>query len=139
MSLEGRDMSGTSRAQAPIVIEVDRDNVKKDIEMLDIELTILTPRIMRDYKSLEFLSDSHYEFVPLALRSYDDNEEIKEIHFREAISGDHDHSIELVSVIPSASNVVGYLTSSIMKELRLFSGYHILYGKVKGFIENNLF
>ena len=59
MSLEGRDMSETSRAQAPIVIEVDRDNVKKDLETLDIELPILTPRIMRDYKSLEFLGDSH--------------------------------------------------------------------------------
>ena len=42
-------------------------------------------------------------------------------------------------MIPNATNVVGYLAGNIMKELRLFSGYHVLYGKVKLFIQHELF
>jgi type III restriction enzyme len=35
--------------------------------------------------------------------------------------------------------VVGYFTQTIMKDLRLISGYDVLYGKVKKFIESDLF
>ena len=132
-------MSGSSRAQAPIVIEVDIDNPKKDLELLDIEIPILTPRIRREYKNLELLGESVYEFTPLILRSYSTDEEVKEIVFTKAVTGEHDHSVDLVSVIPNATNVVGYLAGNIMKELRLFSGYSILYGKVKSFIQYELF
>ncbi len=48
-------MSSSSRAQAPIVIEIDKDNTKKDIESLEIEIPVLTPRIKREYKNLELL------------------------------------------------------------------------------------
>ena len=56
VSLEWKEMNSSSRAQTPLVIEVDKDNPKKDINSLDIELPILTPRITRDYKRLEQLS-----------------------------------------------------------------------------------
>lgn len=42
-------------------------------------------------------------------------------------------------MVPNATNVVGYLTGNIMKELRLFSGYNMIYGKVKSFIRHELF
>ena len=139
VSLEWKDMSGDSRAQSPIVIEVDIDNPKKDLVSLDIEIPILTPRIRREYKNLELLGESAYEFTPLTLKAYAADEEVKEIVFTKAVTGEHDHTVELVSVIPNATNVVGYLAGNIMKELRLFSGYSILYGKVKSFIQYELF
>ena len=36
-------------------------------------------------------------------------------------------------------SVIGYFSQIIMKDLRLVSGYDILYGKVKSFIQNDLF
>lgn len=79
-------MSGTSRAQSPMVIEVDIDNPKKDLVSLDIEIPILTPRIRREYKNLEFLGESSYEFTPLTLKTYDRDEEVKEIVFTKAMT-----------------------------------------------------
>ena len=36
-------------------------------------------------------------------------------------------------------SVVGYFAQTVMKELRLVSGYDVLYPKVKSFISENLF
>jgi len=36
-------------------------------------------------------------------------------------------------------SVVGYFAQSMMKDLRLVSGYDVLYGKVKAFIQEGLF
>ena len=44
-----------------------------------------------------------------------------------------------VSGIADYRSVVGYFAHTIMKELRLVSGYDILYGKVKSFIMEHLF
>jgi type III restriction enzyme len=35
--------------------------------------------------------------------------------------------------------VIGYFTQTIMKDLRLVSGYDVLYGKVKAFVQDELF
>jgi type III restriction enzyme len=42
-------------------------------------------------------------------------------------------------LVANYQNVIGYFTKVIMKELRLVSGYDILYGKVKEFIKLHLF
>ena len=36
-------------------------------------------------------------------------------------------------------SVIGYFTQTIMKDLRLISGYDVLYGKVKAFVRDELF
>ena len=43
-SLKQENMGERSKPTAPIVIEIDTENMKKDIEKLDIEIPILTPR-----------------------------------------------------------------------------------------------
>jgi len=35
--------------------------------------------------------------------------------------------------------VIGYFAQTVMKELRLFSGYDVLYGKIKAFVRDELF
>jgi type III restriction enzyme len=35
--------------------------------------------------------------------------------------------------------VIGYFAQTIMKDLRLVSGYNVLYGKVKAFVQDELF
>ena len=36
-------------------------------------------------------------------------------------------------------SVIGYFTQTIMKDLRLVSGYDVLYGKIKTFVQSELF
>ena len=47
--LEKRSMGKTSEPSGPTIIEVDP---KKDLEKLDIQIPILTPRIQRNYTNL---------------------------------------------------------------------------------------
>ena len=42
------------------------------------------------------------------------------------------------SIISNLSRC-GYFAQSIMEELRLDCGYHVIYGKLKHFIKNDLF
>jgi len=45
-------MGEGTEPKAPLVVEIDKENVKKDIEKLDIQIPILTPRIYREYKNI---------------------------------------------------------------------------------------
>lgn len=139
VELEHRKMGEGTGPKAPLVVEVDRENLKKDIEKLDIEIPILTPRIYREYKNLSDLEVSGFDHKKLPIKEFTE-EEKREIVFRDITSGNITHKTELDSnFIPNYQSVIGYFTQVIMKELRLISAYDILYGKVKEFIENHLF
>jgi len=56
--LERKPMGEGTQAITPLVVEVDKENVKKDIEALDIEIPVLTPRVYREYKNLSDLDVS---------------------------------------------------------------------------------
>ncbi len=139
VELEHRKMGEGTGPKAPLVVEVDRENVKKDIEKLDIEIPVLTPRIYREYKNLSDLDVSKFSHKKLPIKEFTDQEK-REIVFRDITSGDITHKTELDSnFVPNYQSVIGYFTQVIMKELRLISAYDILYGKVKVFIEEHLF
>lgn len=139
VELEHRKMGGDSGPKAPLVIEVDRENMKKDIEKLDIEIPVLTPRIYREYKNLSGLDVSQFENKKISLKKFTE-EQKREIVFRDITSNEITHMTELDSnFIPNYESVIRYFTQVIMKDLRLVSGYDILYAKVKEFIQNYLF
>lgn len=139
VELEHRKMGEGSGPKAPIVVEVDKENLKKDIEKLDIEIPVLTPRIYREYKNLSELNTAAFSHKKLPVKEFSDQEK-REIVFRDIASGDITHKTELDSnFIPDYESVIRYFTQVVMKELRLVSGYDVLYGKVKEFIENHLF
>ncbi|MBU0667777.1 DEAD/DEAH box helicase family protein [Patescibacteria group bacterium] len=139
VELERAAMGEGSKPKAPLIIEVDNENVKKDIEALDIQIPVLTPRIYREYKNLSNLDVSSFGNKRVELRQFSD-EEKREIVFKDITSGEITHKTELDSnFVPNYQSVIGYFTQVIMKELRLVSGYDILYGKVKEFIQNYLF
>ena len=56
VELEKRKMGEGTEPKAPLVVEVDNENTKKDIEKLDIEIPILSPRIYREYKNISDLN-----------------------------------------------------------------------------------
>ncbi len=61
VELEHQKMGEGTGPKAPLVVEVDQENLKKDIEKLDIEIPVLTPRIYREYKNLSELDVSSFE------------------------------------------------------------------------------
>ncbi len=139
VQLEYRKMSDKSPANAPLVIEIDKQNTKKDIEKLDIHIPILTPRIYREYKNLINLNLDKFEFKPVTYKQFSEEEQRK-IVFRDITTGEITHVTELdKNNLPNYQSVIGYFTQSIMKELRLVSGYDILFGKVKNFVKSFLF
>lgn len=139
VELEHKPMGEGTSAKAPIIIEIDKENNKKDIENLDIEIPVLTPRIYREYKNLEDLDPSSFDVKKIQYHQFTE-EEKREIVFNDITTGEFNHVTHLdSSAVSDYRSVIGYFTKIIMKDLRLVSGYDILYSKVKDFIGNYLF
>lgn len=139
VELERKPMGAGTAVHAPIVIEVDNENTKKDVENLDIEVPVLTPRIYREYKRLEELDLNSFGHKKVEYRQFSEAE-MREIVFKDITSGEINHTTYLDSAaVTDFRSVIGYFAQVIMKDLRLVSGYDVLYGKVKEFIGQHLF
>jgi type III restriction enzyme len=139
VELERRAMGEGRPPIAPIVIEVDQENPKKDIEKLDIQIPVLSPRMGREFKNLSDLNIALFPHRRVDYRIFSD-EEKRQIVFKEVTTGEVSHVTELESrIVPDSTNVIGFFTRAIMGELRLFSGHDVLYGKVKEFVQSYLF
>ncbi len=139
VELEKKKMGEGTEPKAPLVVEVDKENTKKDIESLDIQIPILTPRIYREYKNISELNTASFNHKKLKIKEFSEKEK-KEIVFRDIASGEVTHTTELDSdFVPNYQSVVGYFAQIIRKELRLVGGHDILYEKVKEFVTNHLF
>ncbi len=137
--LDYKPMGAGTGPKAPIVVEVDNENLKKDIDALDIELPVLTPRIYREYKNLDNLDPGKMQFQPVLYQQFTPEQQ-REIVFKDITTGKVSHVTILDSLaIADPSSVIGYLTQAIMRDLRLVSGYDVLYGKVKLFVQRYLF
>lgn len=139
VELEHKAMGEGTKPKTPIIVEIDNENTNKDLDALDIEIPVLSPRIFREYKNLSALDVAAFEHKAVALREFSEQEK-REIIFRDITTGEINHSTVLESgCIADYSSVIGYFTQEIMKDLRLVSGYDVLYGKVKTFIKEYLF
>lgn len=139
VTLERRPMGTGTDPKAPIVIEVDKENTKKDVDALDIEVPVLTPRIFREYKQLEALDPALFDVKKVKYKVFSE-EEKREIIFKDITTGEINHTTLLDSLNAiDYTSVIGYFSQTIMKDLRLVSGYDVLYGKVKDFITHFLF
>lgn len=139
VELERKPMGPGTGPKTPIVIEIDNENKKKDIDKLDIEIPVLTPRIYREYKRLEELDPSSFGNKLIEYKQFSEEEKL-EIVFKDITTGEINHTTVLDSnAVIDYRSVIGYFTQVIMKDLRLISGYDILYGKVKDFVINHLY
>ena len=67
-------------------------------------------------------------------------EEQREIVFKDITTGEVTHTTILDTAgAADYRSVIGYFAQTIMKDLRLVSGYDVLYGKVKVFVQDQLF
>ena len=139
VELERKPMGKGTKPKAPLVIEVDKTNVNKDIDALDIEIPILTRRIYREYTNLTDLDVTHLNFSPVTYQAFGETE-IRKIVFKDMTTSEVTHTTVMDSNgVADYRSVVGYFAETIRKDLRLVSGYDVLYGKVKDFIQHQLF
>lgn len=137
--LERKPMGEGSQANAPLVVEVDNENEKKDIDKLDIEIPVMTPRTYREYKNLAELNISGFGHQKVLYQEFSEEQQ-REIVFKDITTGEVTHTTILDTAgIADYRSVIGYFAQTVMKDLRLVSGYDVLYGKVKGFVESELF
>lgn len=139
VELERKAMGAGTAAKTPIIIEIDTENTNKDLDNLEIEIPVLTARIYREYKNLIELNIQGFGHKKVSYQSFSEEEQ-REIVFRDITTGEISHTTLLNSIaVTDYRSVIGYFTQIIMKDLRLVSGYDVLYGKVKSFIKDELF
>ena len=139
VELERQPMGAGTEPKTPIVVEVDNENVNKDIDELDIDIPILTRRVYREYKNLADLDITRLDFIPVTYQEFSEEEQ-REIVFRDLTTGEITHTTEMNSTgVADYRSALGYFAQTIMRELRLVSGYEVLYGKVKDFVQDELF
>jgi type III restriction enzyme len=137
--LDRKPMGEGTQPKTPLVVEIDKENVKKDIDTLDIEIPVLTPRVYREYKNLGDLDATALEHQHVAYLQFSEQEQ-REIVFKDITTGEVTHTTILDTAgIADYRSVIGYFAQTIMKDLRLVSGYDVLYGKVKAFVQDELF
>ena len=139
VTLEYKSMNKDSEASAPRVVEIDQENLKKDLDSLDIQIPVLSPKLKKEYKRLDELELSSLDFKPLAMKKFSD-EQLREIVFGEIVEGKEHHRTLLKSDAPADWRfVIKFFTERILKELRLFKGYDSLYPLVKEFCAEMIF
>jgi type III restriction enzyme len=137
--LERKAMGEGTAPKTPLVVEIDRENEKKDIDALDIEIPVLTPRVYREYKNLNDLNAAALGHQHVAYLQFS-KEEQREIVFKDITTGEVTHTTILDTAgVADYRSVIGYFAQTIMKDLCLVSGYDVLYGKVKAFVQDELF
>lgn len=137
--LERKPMGEGTGPKTPLIVEIDKENVKKDIEALDIEIPVMTPRVYREYKNLSSLDVSALPHQCIAYLQFSEEEQ-REIVFKDITTGEVTHTTILDTAgIADYRSVIGYFAQTIMKDLRLVSGYDVLYRKVKTFVKDHLF
>ncbi len=130
-------MGKGTKGKSPVIVEVDKENPDKDLDKLDIPIPQMSPRIYREFKNLEFIDVSKFKNEKVAIKKFS-SDELKEIVFND-IEGNLSHKTVFKDTVPDYRNVIGFFTSSILKDSRLVSGFNILYPKVESFIKYQLF
>lgn len=139
VELERKEMGAGSKPKAPLVVEIDNENTDKNLDTLEIEIPRLTPRMYREYKHLDDLDVHAMECQPVTYLQFSEEEQ-REIVFRDITSGEVTHSTILDTAgVADYRSVIAYFTQTIMKDMRLVSGYDVLYAKVKEFVRTRLF
>jgi type III restriction enzyme len=139
VQLERKPMGEGTAAKTPLVIEVDEENDEKDLDELEIEIPVLTPRVYREYKNIASLDVRNLPHQRVAYLQFSEADQ-RAIVFKDVTTGEITHTTILDTAgVADYRNVIGYFAQTIMHDLRLVSGYDALYPKVKQFVQDELF
>ena len=139
VELERVPMNASSKPRMPLLLEVDMDNSKKNLDELDIPLPRLSSRIKREYKNLDELDVKSLPRGDFPIRTFSKSEQ------REIVMRDLDKDIVAwktdlgQEVVVTSQAVISYLTLELMHRTMLVGGREVLYGKLKTYIQDGLF
>ena len=141
--LEHVGMGDQFSHQASTLIEVDSENPRKDIEKLSFDIPLLSSRFFRQYENLTSLHPSQFKIQKYKIKK-DKVREKREIHFKYMVSEKTDQPYSHTTILDENDSVdyrgyLGFLTQTLIKELKLINCYDIVYQKVKEFICEFLF
>lgn len=122
---------------APLIIEIDYES-DKDLDTLDMEIPVLSPKVVRNYGALDMLNVDSLPIDPIPLKTFSE-EEKRSIVFRDITTDEVAHITELEGGTPDYRNVVGFLSQVILKDLNYKQAYPTLYPKVEEFVQKHLF
>ena len=139
VTLERAPMGPDGTPNPLLAIEVDRDNEQKDLESLNLEIPILSARVIRQPNALAELDPLKAPFNVVTYQDFPE-EELREIIFRDIASGDITHTTVLdAASVGDYRNVIGYFAQTLCKQTSLFSSQATLYGHIKRFVQSHLF
>lgn len=142
VALRRASMGKDAPPQFRLLIEVDRENPKKDIDALDIALPVLTARAHREYENLVNLEIAALQHRKAAYRQFSE-EDRRKIVFRYIARDEDAHETVLdASGFGDYRHVLDFFTQTVMKAAgfhRIQSFHAALYGKIKAFIRTRLF
>lgn len=139
VTFERVPMGAGATREDSIIVEVDTENKKKNLDELDISLPRLTRKYSREFKALDALNPAAFGNSPLPLKPFTP-EQTREIVFKTMLDSEIHHTVLLDGSGPADyRSVVGFFARQLLKDLRLVGGYDILYGNVKQFMREHLF
>lgn len=139
VTLERAPMGPGGTPNPLLAIEVDRDNENKDLESLNLEIPILSARVIRQPNALADLDPLKVPFNVLTYQDFPE-EELREIIFRDIASNDITHTTVLdAASVGDYRNAIGYFAQTLCKQTSLFSSQATLYGHIKRFVQSHLF
>ena len=100
---------------------------------------MLAPRIYREYKNLNDLDVKALAHKRVTLKSLHGRTATRNRLPRHQHGRGKPHDGDGFRFEPNYQNVVGFFARSIMRDLRLVGGFDVLFGKIKEFIEMELF
>jgi type III restriction enzyme len=139
VTLERKPMGSGTKPKAPLVVEIDHDNHSKNLDELDIDIPVLTPRVYREYRNLADLDLDTLSFQRVMYHKFSEEEQ-REIVFKDVTTGEISHTTVLDTAgVADYRSVIGYFARTIIHDLRLVSGFDALYPKIKTFVAERLF
>ncbi len=139
VTLERAAMGAGGTANPLLAIEVDHDNESKDLDSLNIELPLLSARVIRQPNALADLDPLKVPFKALPYQSFPEDE-LREIIFRDIATNEITHTTVLDAAnVGDYRNVIGYFAQTLCQQTKLFSSQATLYGQIKRFVQSHLF
>ena len=139
VELEQVPMGPGTQPKAPLLIEVDNNNEKKNIEELDISLPRLSGRYVLVSKDLNLLDVKAMARGNYAITQFSPEQQ-REIVFLDTDTEEVLWSTDLgIEIIPTPQAVLAFMSVEILRRLRMVGGRDILYGKLKSYIQGYLF
>lgn len=139
VTLERAQMGAGGTANSLLAIEIDRANENKDLDGLNIELPLLSARVIRQPNALANLDPLKVPFKALSYQNFPEDE-LREIIFRDIATNEVTHTTVLDAAnVGDYRNVIGYFAQTLCQQTRLFSSQATLYGHIKSFVQSHLF